>query len=268
MSRFSTGSSGHPLIALAAALLLCGGSPAAARGAVDATLHASFSPERLGASTTIGFGFRLRASTGGAPAPLVHVDLRMPAGLNLTRTTLGLGICSPSRLASIGGKACPGNSRLGSGSAFVEVPFGKGSGRELPAIQAFMGPPKHGNMVILFYVTGRAPVFANLIFTGELLPATGLFATHLSTSIPPIASVADGPDVSIVRVSASIGPKHLLYHRYVHGRLRAFHPRGVALPRHCPRGGFPFSAEFTFLDGSHARASTSVPCPKRSPRLG
>lgn len=246
-------------------LVLCACLPATAGAQLTATLHTSFSPDRLGASTTIGFSFELSSTEGLAPPPLSQIDLHMPGGMNYTVTTLGLAVCTPQTLAQDGAKGCPPNSRLGSGTAFVEVPFGTGSGRELPTIEAFMGPPEKGNMVVLFYANGQEPVFAQLIFTGELLPEPGAggFGADLSTAIPPIPSVPNGPNVSIVRVAASLGPEHLTYYRHLHGgKLQAFHPVGIALPEKCPGGGFPFSADFTFSEGSHVSASSTVPCPR------
>src|ERR1700722_15056321 len=90
----------------------------------EATLNASFSPDRLGTPPTITFGFHLATTEGTAPPPLTDIDLKMPAGMNYTTTTLGLAICQPSALVAKGLKGCPANSRLGYGSAVVEVPFG------------------------------------------------------------------------------------------------------------------------------------------------
>jgi hypothetical protein len=254
------------LAAAACMGVLCCALPAAASAQsepVQATLHASFSPDRLSVSTTIGFSFTVRTADGLAPSPLTGMDLHMPAGMNYTETTLGLAECSKSTLEAHGGSACPGNSRLGSGSAAVEVPFGTGAGHELPEITAFMGPPgREGNMVVLFYVDGVTPVYGQYVFTGEVLPATGLFGSQLSTVVPLVESVADGPDVSIVRASAAIGPNHLTYHRRVHGKWQSFHPRGIAVPERCPKGGFPFKAQFSFQDGAQAQASAVVPCPR------
>lgn len=233
----------------------------------QASLHASFTPNRLGVSTTIGFGFHLRTAAGLAPPPLTSVVLRMPAGMNYTLTTLGLSICKPAVLAALGPAGCPPNSRLGSGSALVEVPFGTGSGHELPEIQAVSGPPsRDGNMVVLFYANGESPVSAQLTFAGEVRPDSGAFGSQLSTAVPLIPSVPNGPGVSIVDVNATIGPAGLTYYRHVHGRLRPFHPLGIGVPERCPRGGFPFSAAFVFQDGSTANASASVPCPPRAKR--
>ncbi len=241
--------------------------PASAAAALEsATLHAGFSPDRAGASTTISFGFQIATADGLAPPPMTSVDLQMPAGINFTTTTLGLAICQPAALQARGLAGCSPNSRLGFGSAFVEVPFGLGSGHELPEIQALMGPPHDGNLVVLFYANGSTPVVAQLVFTGEVLPDTGAFGSQLMAEVPPIASVPGGPDVSVVSVQSTIGPSRLTYYRHSHGRLVPFHPRGVSVPERCPRGGFPFSAQFGFQDGSTTTASTAVPCPPRRRR--
>src|ERR1700721_3934023 len=71
-----------------------------------ATLDASFTPDRLAAPTTITFGFHLATSEGAAPPPLTGVDLRMPAGMNYTTTTLGLATCQPASLAAKGLAGC------------------------------------------------------------------------------------------------------------------------------------------------------------------
>jgi hypothetical protein len=226
-----------------------------------ATLNASFSPDRLGVPTTITFGFHLATDEGTAPPPLTSLDLRMPAGMNYTRTTLGLAICQPGELLANGLAGCPANSRLGFGSADVEVPFGTGSGHEIPEVQAVAGPSPKGNLVVLFYANGLYPVSAQLTFAGEVLPDNGRFGSQLTTNVPLVTSVPGGPDVSIVSVTSTIGPSHLTYYKHVHGRLVAFHPRGVAVPERCPHGGFPFAGEFRFQDGSSTSASTTVPCP-------
>jgi hypothetical protein len=255
----------------ATALLVggCIGAPPAGAVVENATLQASFSPDRLGASTTIGFGFHLSTAEGLAPPPLANMDLHMPAGMNYTATTLGLAICHPEQLEKHGLGGCPANSRLGSGKARVEVPFGTSSGQEIPEVQALMAPPSSkSNMVVLFYANGQTPVFAQLVFRGELLPSSGRFGSQLSTVVPAISSVPNGPDVSIVSVQSTIGPSHLTYYKKVHGRRVPFHPVGIAVPERCPHGGFPFTANFVFQDGSTAEASTTVPCPPARHRHG
>jgi hypothetical protein len=249
-----------------ACALACALAPATAGASETVALQTSFSPNRLGASTTIGFGFQIANTTGEPPAPLNSLSLHLPAGINYLSTTLGLAICDPAALLARGLSGCSPNSRLGFGSAFVEVPFGQGSGHEIPDIQALMGPPHNGNIVVLFYADGREPVYAQLVFQGELVAGSSSLGGSLSAAIPLIPSVTNGPPVSIVSVQTTIGPAHLTYYEHVHGRKVAFHPKGVSVPMSCPRGGFRFSADFGFVDGSSTTATSVVPCPPRARR--
>src|ERR1035437_10637124 len=103
-----------PRVLMALGALLWVAFPASASAVPEiATLHAAFSPDRLGASTTISFGFHVETESGLAPPPLSSVDLRMPAGMNYTTTTLGLSICQPAALLARGLAGCSPNSRLG-----------------------------------------------------------------------------------------------------------------------------------------------------------
>lgn len=248
--------------ALVLALLICGCLPAAAAQASETvTLHTSFTPDRLGASTTIGFGFTIGSTTGGLPSPLTHIALRMPQNMNYITSSLGLATCEPAELVEKGLSGCPANSQLGYGSAYVEVPFGQSAGREIPDIEALMGPPHNGNVVVLFYANGLAPVYAQIVFQGELVAGGPGFGENLDAPIPLIPSVTNGPPVSIVNVNSTIGPNHLTYYKRVHGKLVGYKPQGVDVPESCPRGGFPFVGEFGFLDGSTVIAKSTVPCP-------
>jgi hypothetical protein len=253
-------------LALALAVIAAASAGSVAPAAAEtASLHASFSPDRLGASTTIGFSFHLTADGGGLPAPLSTISLTLPPGIDYLSTTLGLSICKPAVLALRGPGGCPPNSRLGSGSALVEVPFGSGAGKEIPEIQAVMGPPAHDNIVVLFYANGLSPILAQIVMQAELVAGSDTLPGRLETQVPLIASVPGGPPVSILSVTAKIGPAGLTYYERRHGHRVAFHPRGVAVPQRCPRGGFRFSARFTFTDATTAATSYSVPCPPRHP---
>src|SRR5258707_10415996 len=108
--------------ALSLAVMLIASLPSgAAASGETATLHAGFSPHRLGAGTTISFGFHLATSEGLAPPPLSQLRLRMPAGINYTTTTLGLAVCQPAAPLAHGLRGCSPNSRLGYGRALVEA---------------------------------------------------------------------------------------------------------------------------------------------------
>jgi hypothetical protein len=249
------------IVVLVVVLVACGCLPAVAGAAETATLHTSFSPDKLGASTTIGFGFQIADPSGGLPAPLTSLSLSLPAGIDYVSTTLGLAICQPANLLARGLAGCSPNSRLGYGSALVEVPFGTGAGHEIPEIQALMGPPHNGNLVVLFYANGQEPVYAQIVFQGELVSGSETFGGSLDAAIPLIPSVPNGPPVSILNVQSTIGPSHLTYYTHSHGKTVAFHPQGVSVPLHCPKGGFPFSASFGFSDATSTTAKSVVPCP-------
>ncbi len=248
--------------ALAAVIALFAMTPSQSGAVETVTLHTSFTPDRLGANTTIGFGFKIVDSSGGVPPALSNVGLKLPVGINYLTTTLGLAICQPEALLKSGLAGCSPNSRLGFGSAFVEVPFGSTTGREIPHIDALMGPPHDGNIVVLFYADGTAPVSAQLVLQSELIEGSAARGGALNIGVPPIPSVPGGPTVSIISVQTTIGPEHLTYYTHRHGRRIAFHPKGVSVPEHCPRGGFRFSATFAFIDGSSATANSTVPCPR------
>jgi hypothetical protein len=246
---------------VAAALLVCCWAPATAGAGQTVTLQTSFSPDRLGASTTIGFGFQITSTTNEMVSPLTGVRLRLPPGIDYVTTTLGLAVCRPASLLADGLSGCSPNSRLGSGEASVELPFGRGSGDETSDIQVLMGPAHDGNLAVLFYASGIKPISTQLVFQGELLTGSEVLGGSLKAAVPLVASIPGGPFVPLVSLQATIGPSHLTYYRRAHGRTVAFHPQGVSVPLRCPRGGFPFAASFTFFDGSSAVASSVVPCP-------
>lgn len=240
-------------------VLVC--APVAAGASEHVVLRTSFSPERLGASTTIVYGFQITASNGQVPSPLTGIDLHLPAGMGLASSSLGLATCDPTVLQEQGAEGCPAEARLGYGHALVKVPSPDGVIEEAGTVEAVLGPPQGEHLVVLFYVEGNEPVQAQLVFPGEVLSDLRPFGTHVDTSIPLIPAWSEGPDVVVSSFSSTIGPLHLTYYRKVRGKLVPFHPRGIAVPASCPHGGFPFAADFDFADGTHVLAKSFVPCP-------
>jgi hypothetical protein len=235
--------------------------PATARAGQTVALSSAFKPDRLGGRTTIVFGFTVTSTVPHrAPAPIADVDLHLPAGLGLATSTLGLASCEPGALLADGEAGCPPNARIGSGSALVAVPALGGPIQEEGSLAVFIGPPSGEHLGVLFYANGGTPVSAQLIFPGQVLNDGGPFGSRLNTEIPPIPTWPGGPDVAITRMTSTIGPLGLTYYRHVAGRIVPFKPRGIAVPRRCPRGGFPFRVELTFMDGSRQSADSRVPC--------
>jgi hypothetical protein len=216
----------------------------------------------LGARTTILFEFSIQSTLPRrAPAPVVDVDLHLPAGLGLATSELGLASCRASVLLAAGVAGCPANSRIGLGSALVAVPAPGEPVIEEGSLVAFMGPPSGEHVEVLFYADGGTPVSAQLIFPGQVLSDGGPFGDRLNTAIPLIPTWPGGPDVAVTSMTSTIGPRGLTYFKHLHGKVVPFTPRGIRMPDRCPRGGFPFRVDIAFLDGTSQSANSLVPCP-------
>lgn len=221
-------------------------------------MSAAFTPLRLGAATTVSFAFRV-GTPGKAPPALGRVSIAYPPNLGLATSGLGLAACPAGRLKAHGPSACPANSRMGSGTALIELPIGPALVRERVGLSLFAGPSSDGYLHLLIYASGAFPVEAAVVLSAVLLPG------HLRIVVPPIPSLPEAPYVSLAELHMTVGGS-LTYYETVKGRTVPYHPAGVGLPDSCPRGGFIFSASFAFLDGTHSRARTAVACPRGSRR--
>jgi hypothetical protein len=251
-----------PVSALAASQAATAAQPAQALQAHTASLTATFSPERLGTGTTIRIGFQISTPAGRVSSPVTDVELLLPAGLSIASSDLGLETCQPAQLEAGGLAGCPPDSLMGRGSAAADVPFGVASVAEQAPIDLFSGPLQDGHPQLLFFAEGEYPVLANIIFGALVLPAQAPFGGALNATLPLIPSVTDGPDVVLVRLQTTIGAKGIIYSERIKGKTIDFHPRGILLPKSCPREGFAFAAHLTFQDATHASAGTTVPCPR------
>ncbi len=251
------------VLAVGLVLLSCACLPASAGAAQKVKLHASLTPERLGAGTTIAFAFTVSTTTGRVPSPLTGVELLYPANLGLATSGLGLATCTAAILEALGPEGCPSESLMGYGTALVEIPFGPLILQETTQTTIFMAPLRHGRLGLLFDATGNSPVSAEIVFPGLVLPAYGPFGGDLSTTIPLVPTLPGAPNAAVVKLNSTIGPLGLTYYEHLHRRRVGYHPKGILLPNNCPHGGFPFAATLTFLDGTHSSAHTTVPCPAK-----
>ena len=165
------------------------------------------------------------------------------------------------RLTKEGPSACPVNSRVGSGTAVVAVPFGSRILDEKVALKMFVGRTEGEEVEVLYDAVGTTPVIAHLMFPGNLVSGTG--GGSLLTSIPPIGTLPEAPDASVIALNSRIDPKSLFYTASVHGRQVRYHPRGIVLPTSCPKGGYRFSAALRFQNGATTVARDVVGCGKQ-----
>lgn len=232
-----------------------------ARQAVSLT--AAFTPDRLGARTTMEFGVRVTAPNGAIPSPAIRMQLAYPANLGIANSGLGLGVCEASLLMSDGPAACPSNSRIGLGNATVEVPFSPTVVRERARITVFAAPVQDGALGMLLVATASSPIIAELLLPARTIAAAAPFGGSLDTAFPVVPTVPEGSHVAVVQFHVTLGPRHITYVEHIHGRTVRYRPQGLRLPVRCPKGGFPFKVEMTFEDGTQARATTVAKCPSR-----
>jgi hypothetical protein len=241
-----------------ATLAICASIAGTAAAAPTARMIATFHPNRLGAPTAISAAFQIFWSERRPPV-LTGAELTYPRNLGFATSGLGLAVCEPAPLEENGPESCPANSHVGSGSATVEVPLGGQLYRETVQLTVLAGPSPDGYLHLLVSAVGVTPVAALVVLYAELLPG------RLSIAVPPIPTLPEGPRVALVAMHLTLGG-HVTYYERVGGRSVAYHPAGIGLPRRCPRGGFAFGATFDFLDGAHASAHASVPCPSKRVR--
>jgi hypothetical protein len=225
------------------------------------SMRAGFIPYRLGASTSISFGFRIQSPPHTVPQPLIDIALALPGDLGAATSQLGLANCTPHAFYEYGLGGCPPNSLLGRATATATVPIGPALISEQVHIGLTATASESNNLEILYAAEGLTPVFSMLVFRGEVIEANPPYGEEINTFIPPIETLPEAPYASVVSMRSTIGPLGLTYYRHLHGRLVAYHPEGIDLPARCPRGGFKFAATFTFLDQATKLLHARVPCP-------
>lgn len=221
-----------------------------------ARLSAAFHPDRLGAAAAVSFAVKIDPPGAGAPTALSTVEVGYPSDLGLATSGLGLQTCDPAALEREGAGVCPANSRMGGGSAVVEVPFGPEVVSETVTLSIFAAPSDDGYVHLTILAAGREPVQAGVVLSGVVLPG------RLQIHVPLIVSVPGAPYVALARINASLGGA-LTYYERAHGHMRAYHPRGIGVPDRCPRHGWRVAATLVFADASTSRANTLIPCPAR-----
>jgi hypothetical protein len=249
--------------AVATLLALSACSASAAFGSNQTVrFSAAFVPERPGQRTTAEFEVQVDSVGEQSPPPLTEARISYPAGLGIALSGLGIDTCSRQTLEARGAKGCPAGSFMGQGLATAEMQFGPNVVSEPADVLLVRTPQAEGSLAMLFLINGADPVYAQPLLDGLLVPAPAPYGGALDVSIPLIAGLPGGTDVSVVQIRLVLGPRGLTYYEHVAGKLVPYHPRGLRLPARCPRGGFPFSISLGFLGGGNASASTSVRCPK------
>lgn len=234
--------------AWAAPVLATTGAPAQAP--TSASILPSFSRDRLGARSSLTFTIHYSGGLLGVPSPVRRSLLRFPAGLSLQLAVLDS--CAAARLRARGARGCRPQSKLGDGSALVEVRAGSQTLTEDVALSIFLGAPRNLQPTLAILAQGHTPFDERVVMSGSMLSGQPPYGQALSILLPPIPTLTFEPDASIVSFSLVIGARHGR-----HGTAAD----AVIVPSSCPAGGFPFAAEFTYADGTSGSAAATVQCP-------
>jgi hypothetical protein len=245
---------------LAALAACCGelvavASPVAAQPsqpATSASIHPSFFPNRLGASTAFTLAINFSGGSESVPAPLRHEVLHLAAGLGIHLR--GVRTCAKSRLQRKGAAGCPKGSLVGRGHALAEARTGSLTTPEQVTISVFRGPNRHGRPVLEILGQGYTPLWERTVSTAVLAPDRSPYGTKVTVSVPRIPTLRYEPDASLASLSLTLGHGG-------HGPRAHTASAKITVPRRCPGGGFPFTASFDFADGSSTSASASIACP-------
>jgi hypothetical protein len=234
-----------------------------------ATLYASFSPKHLGGYATIFLGFRISSIPPASQSPLTNLSVLLPGEMGLATSGLGLENCRLHALEERGAHGCPADALMGRGTATAEIPIGGEMISESAQIEVISAPVQDGHLALWVFAAAHTPVSAEPVFPAGVVSALPPYGETIDATIPLISTLPGAPDVAVTRFHMALGatargPDHFVYYRSVRGRQVAYTPKGLLLPPVCPRGGFPFEAQFVFQDETTATARTTVPCPRAS----
>jgi hypothetical protein len=241
----------HALSAAAALGGLALLAPHAAPAATYATAAAALSPNRLATRGAVSMNVDFAEPGAAVPAPLRRMTLRLPAGFTLD--VPHLRSCSAAVLRAHGAGACPAASQLGRGRALVAANLGSRPLTESISLRLFLGALHNLQPTVEIYGQGITPFDKRVVFAGSVQSDSAPFGERLVVSVPPVATLPQEPDASIVELTLTVGAA---------APRRAAAQNTVLVPSRCPAGGFPFAGEFAYADGSTSSTETTIPCPR------
>jgi hypothetical protein len=204
----------------------------------------------FGAGTAAEAEFKITGTEyGGFPSPLTGVTVAFPKGAKVT--TKGFTTCSMAILESHEVQKCPKKSVAGpKGEAGGVVSFGTTRVHETVTVQPFF--EEGGNLG--FYAEGREPAVIELLASGKILSASGVFGPVVSSEIPLVETVPGAPYGSVEFIKVKVGSA------FMQGKKLVSY---ATLPKTCPKGGFTVKAELKFLSGETVTVPAKPPCPKK-----
>ena len=246
---------------LCVAFLACAVPPLAAAEEQVTITEAGFSPDALGMPTNAFGSATITSTTGPVPSPIRHVNVYGPAGVTLDLE--GTGVCNREALEQKGPSACPANSRAGFGGGQGVYELAGEIVEEKYAIDFFLSDNRPGHVAMLVYLTGHKPVSVEVTFTAVVVNGPKPYGLGFSVEVPQIKVLPEASNASAKTAFLTLGAKNVAYYKTVHGKRELQHVKGIVLPKHCPKGGWPVASQFTFEDGDMQLAKRTIRCPKK-----
>lgn len=246
-------------LVLSAVVYACLTIAAVAWAGETLAVHASFSPDQLGASTNLSLTASFLSSTGNPPSPIRKFVLYAPAGIEIDLH--GAGTCAPVTLERRGPSGCPVDSRAGFGGGVGVLELPKETIHAPYTLDFFFAPEQRGRLRLLIYASALAPVGVQFVLVARQIPAPRPYGLGFSVEVPPISTFPGAPDASIESAFVTVGGANVAYYESVHGHRTLVHLRGMAVPKHCPSGGFPAEGTVDFADGATLTVNPTIPCP-------
>jgi hypothetical protein len=184
----------------------------------------------------------------GGPLPLTGVKFVLPPGA--TVNSKGFTTCSASVLESHEVQKCPKKSVAGpKGFATGVVSFGATRVHETLSVQPFFA--SNG---LSFYAEGTTPASIELLSAGKVTSGGGGSGPVFTTEVPLVLTVPEAPYGSVEVIKVKVGAAFMKGKKLVsYGTI----------PKKCAKGGFPITAELTFLGNVVVPVSVKAPCPKK-----
>jgi hypothetical protein len=248
---------------LLGALLGCAltlGTSVAFAGETVRITEAGFSPNALGVPTNV-FGSATIGSTNlPVPSPITHVDVYGPKGVTLNLE--GTGTCAREQLEQLGPQGCPADSKAGFGGGEGAYELAHEIINEAYTLDFFLADNQPGHVSLLILLKGSTPVSIEVIFTATVITGPAPYGLGFSVEVPLIKVLPEASNASATTTFLTLGAHDVAYYKKIHGKRKLLHVKGIILPNHCPRGGWPVASQFSFEDGSTVLAKRTVPCPK------
>lgn len=248
---------------LLAGTMLCGAliASAVAWAGETLTVHASFSPDKLGASTNLSLTAQFHSDTGGVPSPVTKFTLYAPPGMEID--VHGAGTCTATVLQQRGPSGCPVDSRAGFGGGVGVLELPSETVHATYTLDFFFAPKENGQLRLLIYASVLNPASVQFVVVAKQVPAPKPYGLGFSVEIPPVSTFPEAASASVESAFATFGGPDVAYYENVHGKRKLVHLRGMVVPKRCPSGGFPTEGIVSFADGSSLTVHPTIPCPGR-----